>query len=89
MCSLKQPFVKFFPHFKLLNVAYYQIQIQLSGFSPYADGPPSLLIRISGVTPSVHITYNQVISFDPGRRNSTLQTKYFEKRVRKAIIEVS
>ena len=31
------------------NVAYFQRKFQLSGFSAYPDGPPSILIRISGV----------------------------------------
>jgi len=31
------------------NVAYFQRKIQLSGFSAYANGSPSKLIRISGV----------------------------------------
>ena len=31
------------------NVAYFQIKIQLSGFSAYPDVSPSQLIRISGV----------------------------------------
>ena len=31
------------------NVAYFQRQIQLFGFSAYPDGSPSELIRINGV----------------------------------------
>jgi len=30
------------------NVAYFQIKIQFSGFSPYPHGSPSQLIRIGG-----------------------------------------
>jgi hypothetical protein len=32
-----------------VNVAYFQIKIQLSGLSAYPDGSPSQLIRVSGV----------------------------------------
>jgi len=37
----------FFP-FQTVNVTYFQRTVQLSGFSPYLDGWPSKLIRISG-----------------------------------------
>ena len=37
------------PNFKTVNAAYFQRKIQLSGFSAYADGLPSKVIRISGV----------------------------------------
>jgi len=35
--------------YKTASVAYFQKKIKLSGFSAYPDGPPSQLIRISGV----------------------------------------
>jgi len=34
---------------QIANVAYFQIKIQLSGFSAYPDNSPSQLNRISGV----------------------------------------
>jgi hypothetical protein len=49
MCSLKQPFVEIFLTLETAIVAYFQRQIQLSGFSAYPIGSPSQLVRISGV----------------------------------------
>ena len=47
--SVKKLFVDFFFPLQIATVAYFQREIQLSGFSAYPDGLPSLLIQISGI----------------------------------------
>ena len=47
--AYNSPLWKFFP-LQTVNVAHFQIRIQLSGFSAYPDGSPSQLIHVvSGV----------------------------------------